>query len=112
MYESTARIRLADTKDGAPSANMPRYPLDMAAELQAPVLGLYGGQDQGIPLDSVERMKSMLAKGSDAARKSSFHVYPDAPHGFHADYRPTWRKDAAEDGWRRCLAWFKDNGAA
>ena len=89
-----------------------RHPVEVAEQLKAPVLGLYGGQDQGIPLDSVERMKSMLAKGSDAARKSSFHVYPDAPHGFHADYRPTWRKDAAEDGWRRCLAWFKDNGAA
>jgi carboxymethylenebutenolidase len=89
-----------------------RYPVDLAEQLAAPVLGLYGGQDQGIPLDTVERMKSLLAKGSDAARKSSFHVYPDAPHGFHADFRPTYRKDAADDGWRRCLAWFKSNGAA
>jgi carboxymethylenebutenolidase len=89
-----------------------RYPVELAEQLAAPVLGLYGGQDQGIPLDTVERMKAMLAKGNDAARKSDFHVYADAPHGFHADYRPTYRKDAADDGWRRCLAWFKANGAA
>jgi carboxymethylenebutenolidase len=97
---------------GETNALQTRHPVEVAEQLKAPVLGLYGGQDQGIPLDTVERMKSMLAKGSDAARKSDFHVYADAPHGFHADYRPTYRKDAADDGWRRCLAWFKANGAA
>jgi carboxymethylenebutenolidase len=97
---------------GETNALQTRYPVEVAEQLKAPVLGLYGGQDQGIPLESVERMKAVLAKGSDAARKSSIHVYADAPHGFHADYRPTYRKDAADDGWRRCLAWFKDKGAA
>jgi carboxymethylenebutenolidase len=80
--------------------------------LNAPVLGLYGGKDDGIPLESVERMKAALQQGSAAARRSEFVVYPDAPHAFHADYRPTYRKEAAEDGWKRCLAWFKAHGAA
>lgn len=87
------------------NANQPRHPLDIAAELKVPVLGLYGGQDQGIPLDSVEAMKKALA-GS----KSQIHVYPDAPHAFYADYRPSYRKSEAEDGWRRMLEWFRANG--
>jgi carboxymethylenebutenolidase len=90
----------------------PKHPLDVAAALHAPVLGLYGGQDTGIPLDTVDRMKAALAAGSAAAKKSSFVVYPDAPHAFHADYRPSYRKDAAADGWQRCVAWFKANGVA
>jgi carboxymethylenebutenolidase len=90
----------------------PRHPADVAGTLQAPVLGLYGGQDSGIPLDTVDTMKARLATGSAAARKSSFVVYPDAPHAFHADYRPSYRKDAAQDGWQRCVAWFKANGVA
>jgi carboxymethylenebutenolidase len=57
-------------------------------------------------------MKAALQQGSAAARRSEFVVYPDAPHAFHADYRPTYRKEAAEDGWKRCLAWFKAHGAA
>ncbi|HEX8962598.1 MAG TPA: dienelactone hydrolase family protein [Rhodocyclaceae bacterium] len=93
--------------DGAPNANMPRWPLDVAGELKAPVLGLYGGKDQGIPLSDVDAMRAELAK---AGSKSEIHVYPDAGHAFHADYRPSYRKDAAEDGWRRMLAWFKSNG--
>jgi carboxymethylenebutenolidase len=76
------------------------------------VLGLYGGQDAGIPLDTVDKMKSALSNGSPAARRSEFVVYPDAPHAFHADYRPSFRKEAAEDGWKRCAAWFKAHGAA
>jgi carboxymethylenebutenolidase len=72
-----------------------------------PVLGLYGGKDQGISLDDVEAMKTALAK---AGGKSQIHVYADAGHAFHADYRPTYRKEAAEDGWKRLLAWFKANG--
>lgn len=90
----------------------PRHPVDLAAQLHAPVLGLYGGQDGGIPLDTVESMKAALAAGSDAARRSRFHVYPDAGHAFHADYRPSFRPEAAKDGWQRCLAWFKANGVA
>lgn len=90
----------------------PAHPVDLAGKLGAPVLGLYGGQDAGIPLDTVEKMKAALAAGSAAARRSEFVVYPDAPHAFHADYRPSYRKDAAEDGWKRCLAWFKAQGVA
>ena len=90
----------------------PAHPVDLAGKLAGPVLGLYGGQDTGIPLDTVERMKAALATGSPAAKKSEFVVYPEAPHAFHADYRPSYRKEAADDGWKRCLAWFKANGVA
>ena len=90
----------------------PRHPVDVAGELKAPVLGLYGAADTGIPLDTVERMKAALAQGSPAARQSEFVVYPDAPHAFHADYRPTFRQGPAEDGWKRCLAWFAKHGVA
>ncbi len=95
---------------GAPSALTPAHPVDLAGKLHGPVLGLYGGQDTGIPLDTVDKMKAALAVGSPAAKKSEFVVYPDAPHAFHADYRPSYRKDAADDGWKRCLAWFKAQG--
>jgi carboxymethylenebutenolidase len=95
---------------GATSALNPAHPVDLAGKLNGPVLGLYGGQDTGIPLDTVEKMKAALAAGSPAAKKSEFVVYPDAPHAFHADYRPSYRKDAADDGWKRCLAWFKAQG--
>jgi len=90
----------------------PKHPIDLTASLKAPVLGLYGSADAGIPLDTVERMKEALAGGSAAARKSEFVVYPDAPHAFNADYRLSYRKDAADDGWKRCLAWFKAHGVA
>ena len=90
----------------------PKNPVDIAANLNGPGLGLYGGQDPGIPLDAVEKMKTALAGGNAAAKASQFVVYPDAPHGFHADYRPSYRKEAAEDGWKRALAWFKQNGVA
>jgi carboxymethylenebutenolidase len=76
------------------------------------VLGLYGEKDTGIPLDTVDKMKSVLAGGNAAAKKSEFVIYPDAPHAFHADYRPSFRKEAAEDGWKRCLAWFAAQGVA
>lgn len=92
---------------GATSALQPRHPVEAAAGLQAPVLALYGGQDTGIPMDQVEAMKAALAQGSAAARQSEFVVYPDAPHAFLADYRPSYREDAAADGWRRMLAWFE-----
>ena len=96
----------------APSALMPAHPIDRVGRLNGPVLGLYGEKDAGIPLESVDRMKAALASGSVAARQSEFVVYPDAPHAFHADYRPSYRQEAAEDGWRRCLAWFKAQGVA
>jgi carboxymethylenebutenolidase len=90
----------------------PKHPVDVAGKLAGPVLGLYGGADGGIPLDTVDKMKAALASGSPAAKKSEFVVYPDTPHAFHADYRPSYRKAAAEDGWKRAVAWFKANGVA
>ncbi len=84
-------------------------PMDITDKLNAPVLGLYGGADQGIPLEQVERLRAgLLAFGKD--KESIIHVYPDMPHGFNADYRPTYRKEAAEDGWKRMLAWFRKHG--
>lgn len=92
---------------GDATPNSPRHPLGLAGELKAPVLGLYGGKDQGIPQSDVELMRAAIAK---AGGKSELHVYPDAPHAFYADYRPSYRKDVAEDGWQRMQAWFKQNG--
>jgi len=97
---------------GNVSATEPRHPVDLAGELKAPVLGLYGAADTGIPLDTVERMKAALAAGSPAARASEFQIYPDAPHAFHADYRATYRKPAADDGWQRCMGWMRKHGVA
>jgi carboxymethylenebutenolidase len=97
---------------GQSSELTPKHPVDLVGSLQAPVLGLYGGKDAGIPLDSVEQMKKALTEGSAAARHSDFVVYPEAPHAFHADYRPSYVKPAADDGWQRCLAWFKAQGVA
>ena len=97
---------------GAPSALQPRHPVDVAAKLAGPVLGLYGENDTGIPLDTIDKMKAALAAGSGAAKKSEFVVYPGAPHAFHADYRPSYRKDAADDGWKRAVAWFQAHGVA
>ena len=97
---------------GPASAMTPRQPIDLAGQLKAPVLGLYGSQDSGIPLDSVEQMKTALAQGSPAARASRIQVYPQAPHAFHADYRPSYRQQPAEDGWQRMLAWFQQQGVA
>lgn len=87
-------------------------PVDVASRLAAPVLGLYGGDDAGIPLAWVETMKAALAKGSDAAKRSSIVVYPGAKHAFHADYRPNYDVHAATDGWRRCIAFLRENGVA
>ena len=97
---------------GATSPLQPAFPIDLVDRLRAPVLGLYGGADTGIPLDSVERLKAALAHGSDAARRSQFVVYPHAQHAFHADYRPNYDEAAARDGWQRCLDWMRANGAA
>jgi carboxymethylenebutenolidase len=87
----------------------PKHPVDVAAQLRVPVLGLYGGKDEGIPLDTVERMRGALASGRS---KSEIVVYPDAPHGFHADYRPSYREATAKEAWQRALAWFAAHGAA
>jgi carboxymethylenebutenolidase len=91
---------------GNADALRPSQPVDIAAKLHGPVLGLYGGKDAGITQDSIDAMKAALAKGPDAARTSEFVVYPEAPHAFHADYRPSYRPDEAQDGWKRALAWF------
>ncbi len=90
---------------------MPLTPIDVADKLNAPVLGLYGGADQGIPQNMVDRMNAaLLAFGKD--KQSMIHVYPGMPHAFHADYRPSYRKEAADDGWKRMLASFRKNGVA
>ena len=94
------------------SANNPKRAIDLAGQLRAPVLGLYGGQDTNIPTASVAAMQEALAQGSPAARRSKFVVFPDAPHAFHADYRPSYRKAAAEEGWQLALQWFKTHGVA
>jgi carboxymethylenebutenolidase len=92
--------------------NNPFHPMDIAEKLHAPVLGLYGGRDDGIVLETVEEMKTRLSFGSAASRASEFVVYPQAPHAFHADYRPSYRQEAATDGWQRCLAWFNKHLSA
>lgn len=92
---------------GAKTENTPAYPVEFAAGLKAPVLGLYGGQDQGIPMDTVNQMTAALQQAGSA---STIHVYPDAPHAFYADYRPSYRREAAEDGWQRMQAWFRQHG--
>jgi carboxymethylenebutenolidase len=101
---------------GTPSALSPKHPLDLAVGIKAPVLGLYGGQDGGISLTTINQMKDALLdaanKGNAAAKASEFVVYRDAPHAFHADYRSSYRKEAAEDGFKRTLAWFKTHGLA
>lgn len=85
----------------------PKHPIDLAASLKCPVLGLYGGADTGIPQESVEAMRSAL---KEAKKPSEIVVYPDAPHAFLADYRPSYRKEPAEDGWKRMLKWFDEHG--
>jgi carboxymethylenebutenolidase len=85
----------------------PKYPIDVAAGIGAPVLGLYGGKDQGIPLEDVEAMRAALKA---AGKDSEIVVYPEAGHAFFADYRPSFRAEDAADGWTRCLAWFRANG--
>ncbi len=85
----------------------PKHPVDIAANLKVPILGLYGGKDTGIPLDTVEQMRDRLKSSSS---ESKIIVYPDAPHAFFADYRPSYREQAAKDGWQRLKAWFKQNG--
>ena len=94
---------------GDKTAMTPAHPIDIAATLKTPVLGLYGGKDPGISPESIAQMKAALAKGPN---KSIFVVYPDSGHAFHADYRPNYVKADAKDGFARCLAWFKGHGVA
>lgn len=100
--------------EGQPTPLAPKQPIDVVGELKAPVLGLYGGEDTGIPVTSVNTFKTALSAagkaGNKAAAASTFVLYPDAPHAFHADYRPSYREAAAKDGWQRALGWFKEHG--
>jgi carboxymethylenebutenolidase len=92
---------------GQPSALKPKNPVDIASQLTVPVLGLYGGKDNGIPVFSVETMRQGLKMGKS---RSEIIIYPEAPHAFHADYRPSYRKTEAQDGWKRLQAWLKTHG--
>lgn len=85
----------------------PKHPLDIVADLKAPVLGLYGGADTGIPNKTVEQMQAALKKEK---KPSEIILYPDTPHGFYADYRPSYRKDKADDAWKKFLGWLEKHG--
>ncbi|NXZ90080.1 dienelactone hydrolase family protein [Serratia fonticola] len=94
---------------GEKTLNSPKHPVDIATDLSAPVLGLYGGQDGSIPQETVETMrKAIRAANADA----EIVVYPEAGHAFHADYRPSYNAEASADGWQRMLAWFSQHGVA
>ncbi len=86
------------------SDNVPKNSIELAPEVKEPVLGLYGAEDAGIKVEQVNQMKAALKA---AGKTAEFHIYPGAPPGFHADYRPSYRKEAAEDGWNKMIAWFK-----
>jgi carboxymethylenebutenolidase len=94
---------------GTSNAMTPTNPIDIGATLNVPVLGLYGAKDTGITEDSIKAMKAVLAKGPN---KSTFVIYPNSGHAFHADYRPSYVEADAKDGWGRMLAWFKQNGVS
>src|SRR5579875_3366326 len=87
----------------------PKHPIDVAASISAPILGLYGAADQGIPVATVDKMRDALKA---AGKTAEIIVYPNTPHAFFADYRPSYRKEQAEDGWKRMLEWFKKHGVA
>jgi carboxymethylenebutenolidase len=97
---------LVDPKS-PPNPAWPKSPIELAPEMKAPVLGLYGEADQGIPVAQVEEMKAALKA---AGKTAGFKLYPGAPHAFHADYRPSYRQEAAEDAWKQMEAWFKKFG--
>jgi carboxymethylenebutenolidase len=101
--------RLVPRPDDKPSDLQPRHPIDLVKELKCPVLGLYGGADTGIPVESVEKMRKAL---KDAGKTAEIIIYPDTPHGFYADYRPSYRKEQAADAWKKMLEWFKKYGVA
>ena len=100
---------------GEKTEGNPHHPIDIAADLKAPVLGLYGAADTGISLESIDQMRAALAEAAPknpVAKACEFVVYPDTPHAFHADYRASYREGPAKDGWEKCLAWFQKNGVA
>ncbi len=92
---------------GDTSDMTPKHPLDLVDQINAPVLGLYGGADAGIPNDTVDKMNAAL---KEKGKPSMIHLYPDTPHAFHADYRTSYRKAQADDGWKRATEWFKKHG--
>jgi carboxymethylenebutenolidase len=94
---------------GKPDELHPKTALELAADLKAPVLGLYGGADTHITSEHIEQMRKAM---KEANKPGEIVVYPGAPHGFNADYRPSYHREAAEDGWKRLQEWFKKNGAA
>jgi carboxymethylenebutenolidase len=94
---------------GEPDELHPKNPIDLVSSIRAPILGLYGGADQGIPVASVEKMRTAL---QEAGKTAEIIVYPDTPHAFFADYRPSYRKEQAADGWKRLLEWFRKYGVA
>jgi len=116
LYAATGKVKAGAAFYGRlvgnASALTPRNPIDVVGELKAPVIGLYGGADAGIPLDTVAKMQTALETGPAAARGSRFVVYRDVGHAFHADYRPSYRAEAAKDGWSQAGAWFKSHGVA
>ena len=95
---------------GTTDALKPAFPIDQVASLHAPVIGAYGGKDAGISQEDVRAMQAALKGGSKAAQASEIFVYDDAPHAFHADYRPSYREPAAQQAWARMLKWFEENG--
>jgi carboxymethylenebutenolidase len=94
---------------GDPGPLTPKHPIDRVGDLVAPVLGLYGAADTGIPVDTIEKMRSACQA---AGKICEFVIYPDTPHAFNADYRPSYREGPAKDGWARMLAWFRSHGVA
>lgn len=100
--------RLVPTPNSPVNDLQPTTPIDHVKELKVPVIGFYGGLDTGIPLDSVQRMQDELKKGKS---RSEIVVYPNAKHGFHADYRESYNKQASDDAWAKLLAWFRKNHA-
>jgi carboxymethylenebutenolidase len=101
--------RVVPTPNSPVNQAQPTTPIDHVKELKVPVIGFYGGQDKGITVDGVQRMQDALKK---AGSKSEIIVYPNADHGFFADYRPSYNEQAAKDAWPKLLAWFKKYGAA
>jgi carboxymethylenebutenolidase len=91
------------------AAIRPKNPIDLVDQINAPILGLYGGADMGIPVAQIEQMRAALKA---AGKPSEIVIYPDTPHGFNADYRPSYKPEAAKDGWKRMQAWFKEHGVA
>lgn len=100
--------RVAPTPNSPINEAQPKTPIDYAKDLKVPVIGFYGGLDKGIPQDGVQRMQDELKKGTSG---SQIIVYPNADHGFHADYRPSYNKESSEDAWQKLLQWFKKHGA-